>query len=133
MTLNVSLDSTLVSPFKLIDTVLRRLELSALFEVTVSSEEVARGKPAPDVYLEAARRLGVDPARCAAPPLARPTIAAAAVPAVARRTAGNEYMSSGLSECASDSPADAERSPGDDRNFAFQLSHWYIIFSWRDR
>ena len=51
---------------ELIDTVLRRLELSALFEVTVSSEEVARGKPAPDVYLEAARRLGVDPARCAA-------------------------------------------------------------------
>ncbi|MGH2997068.1 MAG: HAD family hydrolase, partial [Gaiellaceae bacterium] len=32
----------------------------------VSSEEVARGKPAPDVYLEAARRLGADPARCAA-------------------------------------------------------------------
>ena len=45
---------------------LRRLELTELFEVTVSSEEVARGKPAPDVYLEAARRLGVDPARCAA-------------------------------------------------------------------
>ena len=36
------------------------------FEVTVSSEEVAHGKPAPDVYLEAARRLGVDPARCIA-------------------------------------------------------------------
>ena len=51
---------------ELIDTVLRRLELTALFEVTVSSEEVARGKPAPDVYLEAARRLGVDPARCVA-------------------------------------------------------------------
>jgi beta-phosphoglucomutase-like phosphatase (HAD superfamily) len=32
----------------------------------VSSEEVARGKPAPDVYLEAARRLGADPARAAA-------------------------------------------------------------------
>jgi HAD superfamily hydrolase (TIGR01509 family) len=37
-----------------------------LFRVTVSSEEVARGKPAPDVYLEAASRLGIDPARCAA-------------------------------------------------------------------
>ncbi|HEU5065758.1 MAG TPA: HAD family phosphatase [Gaiellaceae bacterium] len=36
------------------------------FRATVSSEEVERGKPAPDVYLEAARRLGVDPARCAA-------------------------------------------------------------------
>ena len=36
------------------------------FRATVSSEEVERGKPEPDVYLEAARRLGVDPARCAA-------------------------------------------------------------------
>ena len=51
---------------ELIDAVLRRLELADLFAVTVSSEEVARGKPAPDVYLEAARRLGVDPARCVA-------------------------------------------------------------------
>ena len=42
------------------------LELSGLadtFAATVSSDEVARGKPAPDVYLEAARRLGVEPAR----------------------------------------------------------------------
>ena len=51
---------------ELIDAVLRRLELAALFEVTVSSEEVERGKPAPDVYLEAARRLAVEPARCVA-------------------------------------------------------------------
>jgi HAD superfamily hydrolase (TIGR01509 family) len=45
------------------------LELSGLadcFGATVSSEEVARGKPAPDVYLEAARRLGVAPEACAA-------------------------------------------------------------------
>jgi HAD superfamily hydrolase (TIGR01509 family) len=45
------------------------LELSGLlpyFRVTVSSEEVERGKPAPDVYLEAARRVGVEPSRCAA-------------------------------------------------------------------
>ena len=44
----------------------RSLELSELFEVTVSSEEVARGKPAPDVYLETAHRLGLPPGRCAA-------------------------------------------------------------------
>jgi HAD superfamily hydrolase (TIGR01509 family) len=37
-----------------------------LFAATVSSEEVGRGKPAPDVFLEAARRLGVPPERCAA-------------------------------------------------------------------
>jgi HAD superfamily hydrolase (TIGR01509 family) len=45
------------------------LELAGLaecFRATVSSEEVDRGKPAPDVYLEAARRLGVQPERCAA-------------------------------------------------------------------
>jgi HAD superfamily hydrolase (TIGR01509 family) len=36
------------------------------FAVTVSSEEVERGKPAPDVYLETARRIGVDPERCVA-------------------------------------------------------------------
>jgi HAD superfamily hydrolase (TIGR01509 family) len=45
------------------------LELSAMapyFRATVSSEEVARGKPAPDVYLDAARRLGVDPTCTAA-------------------------------------------------------------------
>jgi HAD superfamily hydrolase (TIGR01509 family) len=50
----------------LIDAVLDLAGLAAAFEATVSSEEVARGKPAPDVYLEAAARLGVDPARCAA-------------------------------------------------------------------
>ena len=32
----------------------------------MSSEEVPRGKPPPDVYLEAARRLGAEPTRCAA-------------------------------------------------------------------
>ena len=45
----------------LIDEVLARLNLTKYFEVTVSSEEVERGKPAPDVYLEAARRMKVDP------------------------------------------------------------------------
>jgi len=50
----------------LIDAVLDTAGLSSSFATTVSSEEVARGKPAPDVYLEAARRLGVAPARCAA-------------------------------------------------------------------
>ena len=51
---------------ELIDAVLAATPLGGLFELTVSSEEVARGKPAPDVYLEAARRLGVAAERCAA-------------------------------------------------------------------
>ena len=50
----------------IIDLVLERSGLDSAFQAIVSSEEVARGKPAPDVYLEAARRLGVAPARCAA-------------------------------------------------------------------
>jgi HAD superfamily hydrolase (TIGR01509 family) len=50
----------------LIDTVLDVAGLAPYFKATVSSEEVAHGKPAPDVYLEAARRLGADPRRCAA-------------------------------------------------------------------
>jgi HAD superfamily hydrolase (TIGR01509 family) len=50
----------------LIDTVLELAGLTDLFRATVSSEEVARGKPAPDVYLETARRLGVASDRCAA-------------------------------------------------------------------
>ena len=45
----------------IIDLVLGLSGLDRFFRATVSSEEVPRGKPAPDVYLEAARRLGADP------------------------------------------------------------------------
>lgn len=51
---------------ELIDLVLESSGLGRLFAATVSSEEVARGKPAPDVFLEAARRLDAQPASCAA-------------------------------------------------------------------
>ena len=51
---------------ELIDLALQLLGVEHLFAATVSSEEVASGKPAPDVYLEAARRLGIDPADAAA-------------------------------------------------------------------
>jgi len=51
---------------EVIDLVLDLSGLARYFRVTVSSEEVPRGKPAPDVYLEAARSLGVPPERCAA-------------------------------------------------------------------
>jgi HAD superfamily hydrolase (TIGR01509 family) len=51
---------------ELIDEVLASGGLRDLFRAAVSSEEVARGKPAPDVYLEAARRLGIEPRACAA-------------------------------------------------------------------
>jgi len=51
---------------ELIDRALEVSGLARYFRATVSSEEVERGKPAPDVYLDAARRLSVEPARCAA-------------------------------------------------------------------
>jgi HAD superfamily hydrolase (TIGR01509 family) len=51
---------------ELIDLALDLMGVAKYFKATVSSEEVARGKPAPDVYLEAARRLGVDADKAAA-------------------------------------------------------------------
>ncbi len=54
------------APKSLIEAVLDASGLRPAFAAAVSSEEVTRGKPAPDVYLEATRRLGVSPASCAA-------------------------------------------------------------------
>jgi HAD superfamily hydrolase (TIGR01509 family) len=51
---------------ELIEVVLERAGIRELFRAVVSSQEVPRGKPAPDVYLEAARRLEIEPTRCAA-------------------------------------------------------------------
>jgi HAD superfamily hydrolase (TIGR01509 family) len=51
---------------EVIDAVLEMAGIAKYFRATVSSEEVEHGKPAPDVYLEAARRLGVEPNRCVA-------------------------------------------------------------------
>ena len=50
----------------LIDLALELSALAPLFGVTVSSEEVERGKPAPDVFLEAVRGLGIEPPDAAA-------------------------------------------------------------------
>jgi HAD superfamily hydrolase (TIGR01509 family) len=50
----------------IIELVLERSGLAPCFAVVVSSEEVDRGKPAPDVYLAVARGLGVDPKDCVA-------------------------------------------------------------------
>ena len=51
---------------EIIDRVLEAGGIADCFRATVSSEEVAAGKPAPDVYVEVARRLGVDPHECTA-------------------------------------------------------------------
>ncbi|TVQ96090.1 MAG: HAD family phosphatase [Spirochaetaceae bacterium] len=47
-----------------IEAILRRLGIRERFAAVVSGHEVPRGKPAPDVFLEAARRLGANPAGC---------------------------------------------------------------------
>ncbi len=49
-----------------IEAALTATGLAGVFRATVSSEEVARGKPAPDVFLRAAELLGVPPARAVA-------------------------------------------------------------------
>ncbi len=54
------------SPRSLIDTVLDAASLRSSFAAVMSTEEVAHGKPAPDIYLAVAGRLGKPPATCAA-------------------------------------------------------------------
>jgi beta-phosphoglucomutase-like phosphatase (HAD superfamily) len=49
-----------------IDQVLRHLGIRSLFQALVTNEDVVRQKPAPDIFLEAARRMGVPPQRCRA-------------------------------------------------------------------
>jgi HAD superfamily hydrolase (TIGR01509 family) len=54
------------APAVLVDTVLQSSGLRPCFLVTMSTEQVARGKPAPDIYLAVAARLGYSPPNCAA-------------------------------------------------------------------
>jgi beta-phosphoglucomutase-like phosphatase (HAD superfamily) len=61
----LGLASSYSSNREIIELFLKLDELAGTFAATVSSEEVARGKPAPDVYLAAAEKMGVDPAKSA--------------------------------------------------------------------
>ncbi|UQW99978.1 HAD family phosphatase [Streptomyces sp. RerS4] len=87
-----------------IDAVLAGTGLDALLTTVVSAEEVAHGKPAPDVFLEAARRLGVPPADCVVVEDAAPGAVAAraagmgcvAVPYVADTAGDPAFASAGL-------------------------------------
>ncbi|MFF8784339.1 HAD family hydrolase [Streptomyces sp. NPDC015125] len=87
-----------------IEAVLAGTGLDALLTTVVSAEEVAHGKPEPDVFLEAARRLGVDPARCVVLEDAAPGARAAhragmrciAVPYVAATADDPAFASAGL-------------------------------------
>jgi len=52
------------SPLELIRLILDKLDITDHFEVILSGEEVKKGKPEPDIYLEAARRLKSKPSGC---------------------------------------------------------------------
>jgi HAD superfamily hydrolase (TIGR01509 family) len=54
------------SPRERLDATLRAAKLTELFDVTVAGDEVANGKPAPDLFLAAAEKLGVPPGDCVA-------------------------------------------------------------------
>ncbi|MUT65193.1 HAD family phosphatase [Paenibacillus sp. NEAU-GSW1] len=62
--LNVPIAIASSSPVIFINGVLEKFQLKAHFDCIVSGEEVAKGKPEPDVYLEAAAQLGVQPGDC---------------------------------------------------------------------
>jgi beta-phosphoglucomutase-like phosphatase (HAD superfamily) len=53
------------SPLRLIEAVLRRFDLEPRFDAVISGESVAAPKPAPDIFLHTARRIGIAPERCA--------------------------------------------------------------------
>ncbi|MFG2990596.1 HAD family hydrolase [Streptomyces sp. NPDC048257] len=65
------------SSLEAIDAVLAGTGLDALLTTAISAEEVTHGKPAPDVFLEAARRLGAEPADCVVVEDAAPGVRAA--------------------------------------------------------
>lgn len=87
-----------------IEAVLSGTGLAALLPTVVSADEVAHGKPAPDVFLEAARRLGSAPADCVVLEDAAPGAAAAhaagmrciAIPYVPAQADAPEFATAGL-------------------------------------
>ncbi|WP_328336875.1 HAD family phosphatase [Streptomyces violaceus] len=87
-----------------IEAVLSGTGLDACLRTVVSADEVAHGKPAPDVFLEAARRLGADPAGCVVLEDAAPGAAAAhaagmrciAIPYVPTQADAPEFATAGL-------------------------------------
>nr|WSX53160.1 HAD family phosphatase [Streptomyces sp. NBC_00974] len=105
-----------------IDAVLTGTGLDALLTTVVSAEEVERGKPAPDVFLEAARRLGADPADCV-------VVEDAAPGALAARAAGMECVAIPYVAATADDPAFATAGllfPAGQREFSADAAYGWI-------
>ncbi|MEE1755369.1 HAD family hydrolase [Streptomyces sp. SP18CS02] len=105
-----------------IEAVLAGTGLDAYLPVRVSAEEVERGKPEPDVFLEAARRLGAEPADCVVLEDAPP--GAAAAHAAGMRCVAVPYVAG-----TADDPAFRRAGllfPGGQDEFTAQAAHAYV-------
>jgi len=89
---------------EVIDVILNGTNLKQYFETVLSAEEVKNGKPAPDIFLEAARRIDVSPAECVVVEDSRYGIMAAkaagmyciAIPGLPEAPLAEEYMTADL-------------------------------------
>ncbi|QNP62059.1 HAD family hydrolase [Streptomyces genisteinicus] len=106
-----------------IEAVLAGTGLDSLFPVVVSAEEVPRGKPEPDVFLEAARRLGAAPADCVVVEDAPP--GAAAARAAGMRCIAIPYVPSTADDAAF-LAADL-RFPGGQREFTAHAAGAWLL------
>ncbi len=89
---------------EIIDLVLELAGFGDAFDVTVSSEEVERGKPAPDVYLKATRELGVEASRCVAIEDSSNGLRAAAAARIAVIAVPNQAIRPSRTPCRSRRP-----------------------------
>jgi len=107
------------SPSIFIKTMTEKLGISRFFDLRVSGENAERGKPAPDVYLKAAERLGVAPESCAAIEDSRNGVLAAK--AAGMKCVGFKNPASGEQDLSA-----ADRTVGDIREISpeFLASLW---------
>ncbi|MFM9370514.1 HAD family hydrolase [Streptomyces sp. Da 82-17] len=108
-----------------ITAILRGTGLDALLPTLVSAEEVPQGKPEPDVFLEAARRLGVAPADCV-------VLEDAAPGAVAAHKAGMACIAIPYVAATADDPAFATADlvfPGGQREFTARAAYDWLLAS----
>lgn len=108
-----------------IEVILKGTGLDAYLRTVVSADEVAAGKPAPDVFLEAARRLGVAPADCV-------VLEDAAPGAVAAHAAGMRCVAIPYLTAQADDPAFATAGlvvRGGQDEFTARETHAWIAAS----